>query len=231
MKPGLKSFVFNSYLLRVVMLDGEGWYLAQDVAQILDYDQTSNMTKRLDSDEKRNCAIMLDGVNYTNQTLINQSGLYEALFSSKKEKAKKFRRWLKREVLPETDGERWTNPPLKEEFFAWCAKKNNLQTTLKPELYVVLFNTGMIKVGKGFNGFERVKAHIKQAGCFGVKTLKFFIEKQPQITEEDLIQFCNQNGNLHCGNEYFTDLDYDLVVNFVKRKIERKLLKLVKSSV
>lgn len=101
MKPGLKSFVFNSYLLRVVMLDGEGWYLAQDVAQILDYDQTSNMTKRLDSDEKRNCAIMLDGVNYTNQTFINQSGLYEALFGSKKEEAKKFKHWLKREVLPE----------------------------------------------------------------------------------------------------------------------------------
>lgn len=59
---------------------------------------------------------------------------------------------------------------------------------------------------------------------------KFFVEKNPTTTEEELIEFCNQNGTLHHGNEYFTNLNYDKVVNFVKRKVERKPLTLVRSN-
>jgi len=124
-------------------------------------------------------------------------------------------------------GGTWIHPSLKDEFERWCKSKTSITA---PELYVVLFNTGVIKVGKGAKGFSRVKSHISQAQCFGVKTLQFFIEKNPIITEEELIEFCNQNGTLHHGNEYFTGLDYNAVVNFVKRKVERKPLRLVRSN-
>jgi len=128
---------------------------------------------------------------------------------------------------PSTGGGTWIHPSLKDEFERWCNSKNSITI---PELYVVLFNTGVLKVGKSNKGFSRVKSHISQAQCFGVQTLKFFIEKNPTITEEELIEFCNQNGTLHHGNEYFTNLNYDKVVNFVKRKVERKPLKLVRSN-
>ncbi len=96
------------------------------------------------------------------------------------------------------------------------------------ELYVVLFSTGVIKVGKGKNAFKRVKVHSVEAARFGVTVTNFFIEKNPQITEEDLIKFCLLHGTLCNGNEYFNDLDYATVVNFVKRKLERKVLRLVR---
>ena len=96
------------------------------------------------------------------------------------------------------------------------------------ELYVVLFSTGVIKVGKGKNAFKRVKAHITEASRFGVEVPKFFIERNPTITEEVLIEFCMQKGTLCNGAEYFKNLDYDNVVSFVKRKVERKVLRLVR---
>ena len=101
MATKVKSFDFHGTTLRVVVLDMDGWYLAQDVALLLDYNQTSDMTKRLDSDEKRNYPISDESGNYTNQTLISESGLYEAILGSKKKEAKLFKRWLKREVIPE----------------------------------------------------------------------------------------------------------------------------------
>jgi len=121
----------------------------------------------------------------------------------------------------------WIHPALKNVFEIWCKSKTSIAI---PELYVVLFNTGVLKVGRSNKGFNRVKSHISQAQCFGVKTLQFFIEKNPTITEEDLIEFCNQNGTLHHVSEYFTNLDYVKVVNFLKRKIERKVLRLVRSN-
>lgn len=125
------------------------------------------------------------------------------------------------------NGGTWIHSSLKDVFERWCKSRTSNKI---PELYVVLFSTNVIKIGKSSNGFSRVKSHISQAQCFGVKTLQFFIEKNPTITEENLIQFCNQHGTLHHGNEYFTDLNYDLVVNFVRRKIERKPLRLVRSN-
>ncbi len=101
---------------------------------------------------------------------------------------------------PSTGGGTWIHPALKNVFEIWCKSKTSIAI---PELYVVLFNTGVLKV---------------------------VIEKNPKITEEELIEFCNQNGTLHHGSEYFTNLNYDKVVNFLKRKIERKVLRLVRSN-
>ena len=98
----------------------------------------------------------------------------------------------------------------------------------KYSLYVVLFDYGVIKIGKGVNAMTRVRDHAKQARIFGRKVINFFIEENPQVTEEDVIRFCNQHGTLYDGNEYFKDLDYDVVVRFVKRQVERKVLKLVR---
>lgn len=131
---------------------------------------------------------------------------------------------------PETGGGTWLHFSLRDQFERWLHRKDLTRDVVKDglsELYVVLFDTGVLKIGKGNSGIARVKSHISQASCFGVKTVKFFIEKNPTITEEELILFCNQKGTLHHGNEYFKDLEYDAVVNFIKRKIERKSLRLV----
>jgi len=58
------------------------------------------MTKRLDMDEKTNTPFRLSPTNVTQKTIINESGLYEAIFGSKMPRAKAFKKWIKTEVLP-----------------------------------------------------------------------------------------------------------------------------------
>ena len=81
--------------------DGEPWFVAKEIADILEYNQTSDMTKRLDTDEKAITPLKLISSNQQrNQTVINESGLYEAIFGSHMPKAKIFKKWIKTEVLP-----------------------------------------------------------------------------------------------------------------------------------
>lgn len=91
-------------------------------------------------------------------------------------------------------------------------------TTVVYELYVVLFDYGVIKVGKSKNAEERVRQHSTSANIFGRKVVASFIERSPIISEEDLISFCHKNGTLYAGDEYFTDLKYESVVHFLKVK-------------
>jgi prophage antirepressor-like protein len=87
--------------LTVVEKDGEPWFVAKEVSDILGYNQTSDMTKRLDDDEKTSQPWKLDGSNYqTNKTVINESGFYNAVIGSKRSEAKKFKKWVTSEVLP-----------------------------------------------------------------------------------------------------------------------------------
>ena len=85
--------------VRTVMQEGEPWFVAKDVASILGFKQANDMTKRLDEDEKgRTISPTLRG-NQKVQ-IISESGLYHAIFMSRKTEAKTFRRWVTEEVLP-----------------------------------------------------------------------------------------------------------------------------------
>ncbi|MCW1825750.1 BRO family protein [Enterobacter asburiae] len=96
----VKDFDFDGSAIRTLS-DGAGevWFVAKDVADILGYAETSNMTERLDDDEKRK-HILQNGRNYTNQILINESGLYSAVMGSQKLEARRFKKWVTSEVLP-----------------------------------------------------------------------------------------------------------------------------------
>lgn len=79
------------------MKDGEPWFVGKDVADKLGYAQTSNMMKRIDTEDFMSS--ILDGMNMKS-ILINESGLYSAIIGSKLPSAKKFKRWVTSEVLP-----------------------------------------------------------------------------------------------------------------------------------
>ena len=82
---------------RTLLIDSEPYFVAKDVAEILGYSETNALTKRLDSDEF--ISDKLEGMNMKS-VLLNESGLYNAIFGSKLENAKKFRKWVFSEVLP-----------------------------------------------------------------------------------------------------------------------------------
>lgn len=92
--------IFNSEefgQIRTVVLDNEPWFVGKDVALALGYSETNAMTKRLDTEDS--ISAKLSGMNMKS-ILINESGLYAAIFGSKLESAKTFKRWVTAEVLP-----------------------------------------------------------------------------------------------------------------------------------
>lgn len=85
--------------ISVVIHDGSEWFVASEVASALQYSATGAMTKLVDAEDKTIRNIQ-NGTTYINQALINESGLYSAIFSSTLPKAKEFKRWVTSEVLP-----------------------------------------------------------------------------------------------------------------------------------
>lgn len=86
--------------IHTVTIENEPVFLAKDVAAILGYKKTNDMTKRLDDDEKGATICRTLGGNQK-LAVITESGLYHAIFMSRLDAAKNFRRWVTEEVLPQ----------------------------------------------------------------------------------------------------------------------------------
>ncbi|MHA6808098.1 phage antirepressor [Staphylococcus capitis subsp. urealyticus] len=96
----IKIFNFEDLPVRTTTVDNEPYFVGNDVAQILGYeDYRGAINKKVDSDDKLRSQIDHAGQK-RNVTLINESGLYSLIFSSKLESAKRFKRWVTSEVLP-----------------------------------------------------------------------------------------------------------------------------------
>lgn len=80
-------------------IDGEAWFIAKQVCDLLGIANASDAVSTLDDDEKRMSVIPTPGGNQ-NVRLINESGLYNLIFKSKKPSAKTFRKWVTKEVIP-----------------------------------------------------------------------------------------------------------------------------------
>ncbi|PEV76321.1 phage antirepressor KilAC domain-containing protein [Bacillus cereus] len=98
-----KLQVFNNEefgQVRTVVQDEDVWFVAKDVADVLGYNNTSKVIQmHVDEDEKADLPIW-DGRQNRNQKVINESGLYSLILSSKLPSAKKFKKWVTSEVLP-----------------------------------------------------------------------------------------------------------------------------------
>ncbi|WP_417220557.1 BRO family protein [Arthrobacter sp.] len=86
-------------MLRTVEIDGAPWFVAKDVATVLSYRTAPDMTRRLEEADKGYAKVRTLG-GEQELTVINESGLYDAVFRSNAEGAKPFRRWVTAEVLP-----------------------------------------------------------------------------------------------------------------------------------
>ncbi|MGY3853398.1 phage antirepressor KilAC domain-containing protein [Aeromonas aquatilis] len=96
----LISKAFEGHNIRIVTDEqGEPWFVASDIATVLGYAQTNSMNKLIDEEDKEKRVLQIGG-NYVNQSLINESGLYQAIFSSTKPEARVFKRWVTVEVIP-----------------------------------------------------------------------------------------------------------------------------------
>lgn len=93
-------FRYAGQQVRTVIVDGEPWFVASDVARILDLSNSRMAVARLDEDGVSS-ADVIDSMGRTQTaSIVSESGLYELIFQSRKPEAKDFKRWVTREVLP-----------------------------------------------------------------------------------------------------------------------------------
>ena len=86
--------------VRMVEIEGQPWLVGKDVADILGYVNSRDaLAKHVDEDDKLTSQIATAG-QMRNQTVINESGLYSLILSSKLPQAREFKRWVTSEVLP-----------------------------------------------------------------------------------------------------------------------------------
>ena len=89
--------------VRTVVNNSEPWFVGKDVADALGYGNSRDaLARHVDDEDKTSVVISDTGSNYKSKaTLINESGLYSLILSSKLPTAKKFKHWVTSEVLPD----------------------------------------------------------------------------------------------------------------------------------
>ena len=114
----LTVFNFNQKQVRTVLKEGEPWFVAKDVCDILELENVGQALSVLDNDEKSsiNPNIISNDVGKSSSneldfsemqhggrplSIISESGLYALIFKSRKPQAQAFRKWVTSEVLPE----------------------------------------------------------------------------------------------------------------------------------
>jgi prophage antirepressor-like protein len=97
---GLRVFNYNGTEVKTAMVDGVICWVARDVCRVLEIGNTSDALSRLDDDEKGIASIDTLG-GKQNVSVINESGLYSLILTSRKPEAKDFKKWIKKEVLPQ----------------------------------------------------------------------------------------------------------------------------------
>lgn len=91
---------YESSEVRTVQVNGEPWFVGKDVATVLGYSNTRDaIARHVDEEDKAGVGIH-DGSQMREVVVVNESGLYSLVLSSKLPNAKKFKRWVTSEVLP-----------------------------------------------------------------------------------------------------------------------------------
>lgn len=82
-------------------MNGQTWFVAKDVCKVLGISNHKDAVSRLDDDERWGVGITDPLGGTQRMSAVSESGLYHLVFQSRKPEARRFRRWVTMEVLPE----------------------------------------------------------------------------------------------------------------------------------
>lgn len=103
--PDVIPFAFDDHLIRVVMRDGDPWFVAADVCRVLDIKNNRDAVERLDDDDEKGVALTDTPGGKQELLIVSEGGLYTLVLRSRSATtpgsvAHRFRRWVTGEVLP-----------------------------------------------------------------------------------------------------------------------------------
>lgn len=100
-KKSVVPFDFDGISVRAILRDGQPWFVAADVCAALGYANTSKaIADHVDDDDRSNEQLDRSRMG-SKSVVINESGLYSLVLSSRKSEAKRFKKWVTSEVLPQ----------------------------------------------------------------------------------------------------------------------------------
>lgn len=95
-----QMFQFEGFQIRVIMIDGEPWFVVKDACEVLEIGNPSDAVRRLDDDEVDSIEV-IDSLGRTQLTnIVNEPGLYSLILGSRKPISKRFKRWVTHDVIP-----------------------------------------------------------------------------------------------------------------------------------
>ena len=146
--------------VRTTVIDGEPWFVGKDVAEALGYRDTSDAMKKHVDDDDRLSRQFTESGQGRSMYVINESGVYALVFGSKLPKAKEFKRWVTREVLPSIRKHgAYITPPKIDELVANPDLLIELATTLKKEQEQRKELQAQLDVSKQWFSIKRVALH------------------------------------------------------------------------
>ena len=98
MTESLVPFSFDGRAVRVLVRDGDPWFVAADVCRALEIGNPSDAIRRLDADERT--LVSIEGGPPGGTNLVSEAGLFSLVLGSRKAEAKAFKRWVTHDVLP-----------------------------------------------------------------------------------------------------------------------------------
>ncbi|WP_367386975.1 phage antirepressor [Bacillus vallismortis] len=95
-----KVFNYQDQQVRTVLQDGQPWFVAKDVCNVLNHSNHKVAVSRLDEDEVSKVYLTDSLGRNQKTTVVNEAGLYSLILTSNKPEAKQFKRWITHEVIP-----------------------------------------------------------------------------------------------------------------------------------
>lgn len=139
----LQIFNFKQNEVRTLLIDDEPYFVGKDVAEVLGYSNSSKAVSTHVDEEDKIMEMIAHSQNgkmvKTQTTLINESGLYSLVLSSKLPQAKEFKRWVTKEVLPtirKTGGYQVPTNPMQALELMFNAQKETNDTVAQHDLRI-----------------------------------------------------------------------------------------------
>lgn len=226
--------------IRTTMIDDEPWFVGKDVATALGYKNSRDaITKHVDDEDKeiiqKSQNATLDFISNRGLTIINESGLYCLILSSKLPSAKKFKRWVTSEVLPairktgtytmiQTQSNLTKDDFLKAALIVSRCKNDRLPYVLNflegagfsvPELRNTQVITNCSVMNESVVGF---------LNCFD----DFEIENVPtRVIYSQYRNYCDENNlSALCSGEFSKQMKQILDMSIISKKIQGKVYRI-----
>lgn len=162
----INVFDFGGTQVRTVLMDGEHWWIAKDVCDVLGLSNNRDALESLDEDEKNTVGISDGNRGNPNLAVINESGLYSLILRSRKPAAKAFKRWVTHEVLPTIRKTGSYNAPAQRDplngMVTALTNMNHVVNVITQE--IALLQQGQDPDALAAQAFEKLNAHQKLLG-------------------------------------------------------------------